>query len=98
MKTIKFIITALFLMSVFAGAALKAQIVFPPDTMQLTRGEKGWIDYCSRCHNMSTPKESTDDQWQTSFTHMQELASISDDLVKDIIAYLQASNDENINN
>ena len=40
MKTIKFIITALFLMSVFAGAALKAQIVFPPDTMQLTRGEK----------------------------------------------------------
>ena len=63
-----------------------------PDPMQLARGARGWARDCSRCHNLRSPSDLSDDEWDVSVTHMRVRANIPGDEARDIIAFLKASN------
>lgn len=63
-----------------------------PDPAQLARGAKAWAEQCSRCHNIRSPGELTDEEWFVSTTHMRVRANIPGNIIDDILAFLQASN------
>ena len=63
-----------------------------PDPMQLARGARSWSRECGRCHNLRSPSELSDEEWDVSVTHMRVRANIPGDEAEDIIAFLKASN------
>ena len=82
-------------------AAALAQVSFakertPADTpaAAAARGAKAWADNCATCHNNRSPLEKSDAGWAIATTHMRVRANISGDVARDIIAFLQASNDQ----
>lgn len=77
--------------SVNAAPAKKAAAK-KPDPMQIVRGAKAWKNNCSRCHNLRSPKELTDAEWDTSVTHMRVRANLAKADADDIVAFLKASN------
>lgn len=94
MKTVKYIMAAALLTSVSAGLAVEAAEKVKKDPMQVVRGAKSWAQTCGRCHNIRSPKELTDEEWEVSATHMRVRANLPGDMVRDIIAFLKASNNE----
>jgi len=62
------------------------------DPLQIARGAKAWSENCARCHNLRSPKELTDEEWQVSVTHMRVRANLPGNVADDIIAFLKASN------
>lgn len=96
MKIVKYIMAAALLTSVSAGIAAEAAEKAKKDPMQLARGAKAWAQTCSRCHNMRAPKELTDEEWEVSATHMRVRANLPGDMVRDIIVFLKASNNEKV--
>ncbi|MDQ7019767.1 MAG: hypothetical protein Q9M33_11450 [Robiginitomaculum sp.] len=63
-----------------------------PDPMQVVRGAKAWKNNCGRCHNLRSPKELTDEEWDVSVTHMRVRANLLPLEAEDIKAFLKASN------
>jgi len=63
-----------------------------PDPMQVVRGAKAWKNNCGRCHNLRSPKELTDEEWDVSVTHMRIRANLLPLEAEDIKAFLKASN------
>lgn len=61
------------------------------DMVAFARGAKAWANTCSRCHNMRDPKDLTDRQWKVVTTHMRLRAGLDGQQVRDITAFLQAS-------
>ncbi|MCF6301126.1 MAG: cytochrome c [Proteobacteria bacterium] len=55
-------------------------------------GAKTWADNCARCHNMRDPKDLRDDQWVTTAFHMRVRAGLTGQQTRDVIAFLQESN------
>ena len=64
------------------------------DPMQIVRGAKAWNETCSRCHNLRSPSELTDEEWDVSVTHMRVRGNLPASDVRDILAFLQASNNQ----
>ncbi|PHS21772.1 MAG: cytochrome c, class I [Robiginitomaculum sp.] len=62
------------------------------DPMQVVRGAKAWKNNCGRCHNLRSPKELTDEEWDVSVTHMRIRANLLPLEADDIKAFLKASN------
>jgi len=96
MKIVKYIMAAALMTTVSAGLAVEAAEKAKKDPMQLVRGAKAWARTCSRCHNMRAPKELTDQEWEVSATHMRVRANLPGDMVRDIIVFLKASNNEKV--
>ena len=96
MNIIKYIIAASMVTSVSAGVAVEAAEKVKKDPMQIVRGAKSWAQTCGSCHNIRSPKELTDEEWEVSATHMRVRANLPGDVVRDIIAFLQASNNEKV--
>ena len=96
MKIVKYIMAAALLTSVSAGVAVEAAEKAKKDPMQVVRGAKSWAQTCGRCHNIRSPKELTDEEWEVSATHMRVRANLPGDMVRDIIAFLKPSNNENM--
>lgn len=63
-----------------------------PDPAQIGRGAKAWADTCNRCHNLRGPKEFTDKDWDVIVSHMGVIAPLPGQEVRDIKAFLKASN------
>lgn len=63
-----------------------------PDPMQVVRGAKAWKNNCGRCHNLRSPKELTDEEWDVSVAHMRVRANLDGKEAEDIKAFLRASN------
>lgn len=78
-----------------AVAAL-AQVTYAKETAPASaaRGAKAWADNCASCHNNRSPMEKGDAQWAIATTHMRVRANIPGDVARDIIAFLQASNNQ----
>jgi nitrate/TMAO reductase-like tetraheme cytochrome c subunit len=72
--------------------ALAADNQPKPDPMRFARGAKAWVDNCSRCHNLRSPKEFSDEKWETIVHQMRVRANISGNTSDDIVAFLKASN------
>ncbi len=64
------------------------------DPMQIVRGAKAWNETCARCHNLRSPSELTDEEWDVSVTHMRVRGNLPASDVRDILAFLQASNNQ----
>lgn len=96
MKIVKYIMVAALLTSVSAGVAVEAAEKVKKDPMQIARGAKAWAQTCGRCHNIRAPKELTDEEWEVSVTHMRVRANLPGDMVRDIIVFLKASNNEKV--
>jgi hypothetical protein len=62
------------------------------DAAQIARGAKAWANTCSRCHNLRSPKELTDEDWEISVMHMRVRAKLPGNVAKDITAFLKAAN------
>lgn len=58
----------------------------------VSRGAKAWAENCGSCHNIRSPRELGDAQWQVAATHMRVRANLPGDVTRDITAFLQASN------
>ena len=62
------------------------------DPMQVVRGAKAWKNNCGRCHNLRSPKELNDEEWDVSVAHMRVRANLLGFEAEDIKAFLKASN------
>lgn len=62
------------------------------DPAQFARGAKAWADQCGRCHNIRAPEELNDADWHVSTTHMRVRGNIPGDVIRDIQAFLYATN------
>lgn len=58
-----------------------------------SRGAAAWAENCGGCHNVRSPGEMGDSQWLVASTHMRVRANLPGDMTRDIVAFLQASND-----
>ena len=87
-------ITTIFMISMATAnaAPTKKQKPKKADPMQIVRGAKAWKNNCARCHNLRSPKELTDEEWDTSVRHMRVRANLSKKDADDIVAFLKASN------
>lgn len=56
------------------------------------RGAKSWSENCTRCHEIRDPMEFRDDLWKPILTHMRVRAGLTGQQQRDILAFLQASN------
>lgn len=63
-------------------------------TAAAARGAKAWADNCASCHNIRSPLEKDDAGWAIAATHMRVRANIPGNVTRDIIAFLQASNEQ----
>jgi len=55
-------------------------------------GAISWSQNCARCHEMRDPMEFRDDLWKPIVTHMRVRAGLTGQQQRDILAFLQASN------
>lgn len=58
----------------------------------VSRGALSWSQNCNRCHEMRDPTEFRDDQWRTIVAHMRVRAGLTGQQERDILAFLQTSN------
>lgn len=58
------------------------------------KGASIWAKTCQRCHNMRDPKELDDNQWKAVVTHMRLRAGLTGQDARDVLAFLQQSNDK----
>ncbi len=96
MKIVKYLMAAVLLITISEGIAAETADKIEKDPMQTVRGAKSWVENCGRCHNIRAPKELTDDEWEVSATHMRVRANIPGDVIRDIIVFLKASNNEKV--
>jgi len=96
MKIVKYLMSVALLTSISSGMAVEAAEKVKKDPKQIARGAKSWAQTCGRCHNIRAPKELTDEEWEVSATHMRVRANIPGDMIRDIVAFLKASNNEKI--
>lgn len=57
------------------------------------RGITLWKNNCARCHGMRDPKDFNDFQWEVIMAHMKVRAGLPGQDVRDILKFLQQSND-----
>lgn len=63
------------------------------DAAAVSRGARAWADNCGECHNLRSPQDLADAQASVAVAHMRVRAKLPGDMARDILAFLQASND-----
>jgi mono/diheme cytochrome c family protein len=58
----------------------------------INQGATTWGNNCARCHEMRSPTEFRDDLWKPIVTHMRIRAGLTGKQQRDVLAFLQASN------
>ncbi len=74
------------------GAAEAAEKKAKDDPAQLGRGAKAWVEHCARCHNLRSPGDFADNEWDVIVNHMRVRANLPGDMARDIKAFLKGSN------
>jgi len=59
----------------------------------IARGAQAWAENCGACHNVRSPSELGDASWGVAAAHMRVRANIPGNVARDIVAFLQSSND-----
>lgn len=77
-----------------ASAGAQAQDF--PEPGNFARGAQSWADNCARCHNMRDPQDLRDDQWGTTLFHMRVRAGLTGQQTRDILTFLQESNNRGV--
>lgn len=55
-------------------------------------GAQLWGENCQRCHNIPSPPDFSDSQWETIGMHMKIRANLTSEETKKIIEFLQSAN------
>lgn len=58
------------------------------------KGASLWANTCQRCHNMRDPKKLDDKAWKVVVTHMRVRAGLPGQDARDVLAFLQQSNNK----
>ncbi len=66
-----------------------------PEPGEFASGSRVWAENCNRCHNVRDPRDLRDDQWITATFHMRIRAGLTGRETRDILTFLQASNNVN---
>lgn len=82
--------TLLFIAALFIGSNSIAADY--PEKGDFQKGAKAWAENCVRCHNLRDPKDLRDDQWITTAFHMRVRAGLTGQKTRDILTFLQESN------
>lgn len=81
------------LFSVASAGLSTAGTALAKDTAgDVSRGAISWSQNCGRCHELRNPTEFRDDLWKPIVTHMRVRAGLTGQQQRDILAFLQASN------
>lgn len=67
-----------------------------PDSAAVNRGAKAWAENCGACHNARSPGDLADAQTSVAVAHMRVRARLPGDVARDILVFLQASNDRQV--
>ena len=51
-----------------------------------------WGENCIRCHNMPSPADFTDVQWQTVGLHMEDRANLTGVEAEKIVDFMKSAN------
>jgi len=87
--------TVFLLLVLFIGAwPLVATSADYPAPGNSGKGSVLWAHNCNRCHNLRGPEDLRDDQWITTIFHMRVRAGLTGQETRDIITYMQASNNK----
>ena len=65
-----------------------------PEKGDFSKGAQAWVENCNRCHNYRDPQELRDDQWITSIYHMRIRAGLTGQETRDLITFMQQSNNK----
>lgn len=92
MRSILFLVLAGSAVATPARAAAQSEEQAARQVIE--RGERLFQRTCMRCHNAMEADERTNRQWQMIVPQMRELANITREEARAIIAYLIAENEE----
>ncbi len=62
------------------------------DAAQFARGAKEWQLVCGSCHNLRSPSELSNAEWDVAMGQMRVRAGLTGAQARDILAFLKASN------
>lgn len=96
-RTIPAILRGLLVSGVFftfpgAGSLPATAVAADAAAGDVHAGAISWSENCARCHEMRDPMEFRDDLWKPIVTHMRVRAGLTGQQQRDILAFLQASN------
>lgn len=76
------------------AAALSSSLGAQQQTAQpsVQEGARVYGNMCGRCHNPRSPMERSDRDWVTISNHMRVRANLTGRQVRDVLAFLQATN------
>lgn len=78
----------------FLGALLIGGIIGCASSMPIAQkpGAMLWGENCGRCHNVRTPSDYTDAQWDVAVLHMRTRANLTAVEAQRIVEFLKSSN------
>lgn len=86
--------TLLFTAAAAMSDRQEAPVAAPAaDSAAVSRGARAWADNCGECHNLRSPQDLPDSQASVAVSHMRVRARLPGGIARDILAFLQASND-----
>lgn len=66
------------------------------DAAQFARGAAEWQQLCGSCHNLRSPSELTNAEWDVAMGQMRVRAGLTGQQERDITAFLKASNAKSV--
>mgnify|MGYP001608175882 CR=1 FL=1 len=90
MKKIKFILQ--LIVAGFAASIIIQSCASSKEMIANKSGAQLWGENCIRCHNIPSPVDFSDEQWNTIGLHMQVRANLTKDETEKIIGFLKTAN------
>ncbi len=88
----KKIISILILVGSIGLGAFTIQSCSTSAMVQAKSGAQLWGENCKRCHNIASPSDYSDVQWDVIGTHMRLRANLTADEIRKIVEFLQSAN------
>lgn len=63
-----------------------------PAIIQAKTSAQLWGENCSRCHNVPSPADFSDSEWELIGTHMRVRANLTAEETNKIIEFMQSAN------
>ena len=80
------------LMSVVVMAIYSSSCTTQRKVAEQKSGAELWGENCVRCHNIPTPVNFSDAEWETIGLHMKERANMTHEQIQKIVEFLKSSN------
>ena len=84
---------AVFVAAVFATSLVPVFVV-AQEPGSVAAGARAYGNLCGTCHNARSPLERSDRDWVTIVNHMRVRANMTGQQARDVVAFLQAANED----